>query len=603
MKNLVHNYWILAMALIIGFTGSCLAVEQVFAQDSGPDIQIESAAIKEGQDYATRVLGLRWDMQSPPYPDFATVFRGIERSSFSQSSSGIWNFQSTNATPPDPTIQLLPFEIYEQGQPAVQFVMKFGVKNPIIPSIYQVLHLRIRSSVQDYVYLYWFPEPEWTQARNSGPYTIYPGWNDLVIDLSNNPQWTGLSKIVGLRLDPATTNPSVSFELDWVRLTPKATNSVDISWAGVNTAQPLYFYANRTCTLTDAIPLGLLNNPSANGTWTWGSSWIADATRGSTNSTYYMVPASLEPGSYQLFALSNNTGTPQCTTLEIIPDSIMTIARPSMRSGPEYSSDALGNAWDFSDSSDVQMTVQINNPIFSNGIFSGTSVAMPFMQGDASIYLNYSNSTLIDTSKYKYFTFRMKLDGNQDVYGGWVARVFWWHSVPTAATFGTTKDIVLYEGWQEYTLDLSQASIAYGPGWTGLKNQIRFDPHESWNPLAFYLDDIQLRSDDHIRQGDIFTVVYSANNAQSIVFYYDTDRDASSGQTVMEQYIPPAPISGSNHLFLPLTSKGGRLLPDGNHFDWDTQNVNPGVYYVCADVNNGYATTHWCSETPVYIDG
>jgi hypothetical protein len=347
----------------------------------------------------------------------------------------------------------------------------------------------------------------------------------------------------------------------------------------------------------------VLNNPPANGTWTWGSNWIADATRGSTNSTYYMVPASLEPGSYQLFALSNNTGTPQCTTLEIVPDSIMTIARPSMRSGPEYSSDVLGNAWDFSDSSDVQMTVQINNPIFSNGIFSGTSVAMPFMQGDASIYLNYSNTALIDTSKYKYFTFRMKLDGNQDVSGGWVARVFWWHSAPTAATFGTTKDIVLYEGWQEYTFDLSQASIASGPGWTGYKNQIRFDPHESWNPLSFYLDDIQLRGDDHIRQGDIFTVVYSANNAQSIVFYYDTDRDASSGQTVMEQYIPPAPISGSNHLFLPLTSKGGRLLPDGNHFDWDTQNVNPGVYYVCADVNNGYATTHWCSETPVYIDG
>ncbi len=427
------------------------------------------------------------------------------------------------------------------------------------------------------------------------------GWNNLVIDLSANSDWTGVSKVVGLRIDPVAVNTNVSLKLDWVRLTPKATQTVPISWTEANLATPLYFYAGKTCAQSDALLLNILSNPTDEGTWNWGESWLSDTTHESQ--AFYPVPASLEPGTYQLFTLSNNEGTPNCTSLEIEADGILDFAKPSMRSGPEYSFETLGNAWDFSSSADVQSTVQITGISFDNGIFSGTSVAMPFMQADPVVNLNYSNSALINTIKYKYFTVRMKLDGNQDVGGGWVARVLWWHSAPTAATFGITQDIVLYEGWQEYTFDLSQAAMAQGPTWTGTKNQIRFDPHESWNPLKFYIDDIQLRGDEHIKPGQKFTVVYNATNAQTVTFYYDTDRDPGSGQVAMQEYVAPTPVAGITDLFLPLITLGGREIPAGNQYVWDTQNVNPGVYYVCAAVDNGVSTTRWCSETPVYIDG
>ena len=54
---------------------------------SGPafaqSISLSSTLAKEGDDYATRVIGQPWDMNVSPYPDFTTVFLNVNRPSFS----------------------------------------------------------------------------------------------------------------------------------------------------------------------------------------------------------------------------------------------------------------------------------------------------------------------------------------------------------------------------------------------------------------------------------------------------------------------------------------------------------------------------------------
>src|SRR5919197_1177263 len=80
---------LLALAVLLGPIDSGAAAAS---------LSLTSSVISEGDDFATRVLGLPWDMGTGPYPDFATVFEGVDRASFSQ-AGGIWSFTTTSDDP------------------------------------------------------------------------------------------------------------------------------------------------------------------------------------------------------------------------------------------------------------------------------------------------------------------------------------------------------------------------------------------------------------------------------------------------------------------------------------------------------------------------
>src|SRR5260221_7201889 len=138
---------------------------------------------------------------------------------------------------------------------------------------------------------------------------------------------------------------------------------------------------------------------------------------------------------------------------------------------------------------------------------------------DPNITLLHNNNNAfgtkaINSSKYRYLTYRMSMDGPVDVGNGSIARVLW-GSGALPNNFTTTRDILVWAGMQSYTLDLATFPDAPAGGidstapggsveaWSASnKTQFRFDPHEfGTNPndpmptRTFHIDDIKLTAD------------------------------------------------------------------------------------------------------------
>jgi hypothetical protein len=261
-----------------------------------------------------------------------------------------------------------------------------------------------------------------------------------------------------------------------------------------------------------------------------------------------------------------------------------------------------------SNTADIDSTAQIANSQFNNGILTATTSGT-----DPRLTLNVGSS--IDTAKYRFVTFRMKVEGENSVANGWVQRFVWWWVSPTADSV-TTQDLELYEGWHTYTLDLKTAAMEVCGSencWNGSPTGFRFDPVESPAGTTFSLDFLALTSIETINQGQGLKVHYTLPNSPDaeVVMYFDTDLDASNGRIAAPE-MPDTPVQFDDpnavfKLFLPLLNRPGDSLDELNFYEgslWfmvDTSDVTPNTYYISADVFDGEMTTTWYSETPVII--
>jgi len=291
--------------------------------------------------------------------------------------------------------------------------------------------------------------------------------------------------------------------------------------------------------------------------------------------------------------------------LEIRPAPILTFQRPSMFSGPDYASEVVGDPWGMSNSQDIDLTGGITTSSFSGGIWTATTDS----GGDPWVHLHVSLP--IDTTKYRYATVRMWLEGESPEPQQFlsVQRWIWWYAGVTLDAV-TTEDMLIREGWQTYSLDLGDALIdptSKPPAdWVGDPSVFRLDIHEETKSMVFHLDYVTLTGEETVTQGQPFVIVYSTTPASglSVTFYYDSDTDPASGRTLMAQYTP-APF----RIFLPVVmqNSAGSLPPEidgivGSTWSWDTTGVAPGAYYVSADVFDGVNTATWYSETPVVVE-
>jgi hypothetical protein len=429
--------------------------------------------ISEGDDYATRIIGKPWDMTTPPYPDLPTVLYNINRASFT-SSNGYWNF--TTATN-DPSVNLV-----ETGIANTQKVLKLGDTFPVNTSKYHLLSFRMYSNIASTANVYWF----YDQSPHTNPsngvshfININPGWNTYVIDLAKigtfQGAWTG--NIKGLRLDPVSTGTGVNLQFDWIRLTSVNTaNVMPISWSGANNNSMIYFYVNSTCNLSGATLIGVRQGSS--GVFNWGATLEPN----STTPIPLPLPESFQPGQYSIFALINNSGLPICatSTLEIHKAPILEFQKPSFYSGPDYASEQINDAWGMGNVQDISQVFNLVNYNFTNGILNGTTNS----SGDPALHLN--TPTPINSNRYKYLTFRMLLDGNQDIGAGWVSRWLWWYLGATIDPV-TSSDMLVYEGWHTYSVNLSNILIdqSSNGSWTGMPTQLRLDPDELPAPATF----------------------------------------------------------------------------------------------------------------------
>lgn len=557
-----------------------------------------SDVIAEGDDFATTILGLPWDMDSSPYPDFPTVMHGFGRGSFTI-SGGVWNGTTTTN---DPGVFIHPTGL---AQP----VMKDGSRFPIDTSEYRLLSFRVYSSHSGYAQVFWFYDSTYTKFAGSNFIQVSSGWHTYVVDLATigintshggATGWNGSVK--GLRIDPVSSGSGVNIRFDWIRLTPLGTSyTYQITWSASG-ASNVVLYLDNDSSGCDGTRIS--NNRSASsGSFNWGASVEYEEP-----SRPYAMPSSFEPGAYFVYAiLDGEPGT--CTyspgSLMINQAPIVEFAKPSRITGQDYATVVAGNPWDMNGPPDVASTGHLSWSQYSGGVFHGTSDS----SGDPGLTLNVTSlipsSSSLHSNPYKCLTFRMSLDGTQDIGAGWVARAFWWGpSGPGGA--GCTLDIVVYEGVQTYTLDLSQALLAYGPTWTSNDwTTFRIDPHEVSAPVTFHLDDVLLTRNDV--SGDLFVVSWTLDNNEesdtvTTKLYYDTDTDWDNGKTFIVQLPSGAfpPLVGPHSVYVPFATKN-YTGSTAHQYSWNTGGVPPGTYYIWIQVADGHSTTRWVSESPVMI--
>src|SRR4029079_19523895 len=207
--------------------------------------------------------------------------------------------------------------------------------------------------------------------------------------------WTS-GVVRGFRLDPNAFNAIENVFFYWVRLTPAASSPLaakqTITWNGSGAAT-ISVRDN-----SDGSVLPVVSNLSANSyLWNYGV---------------------LAPGSYTL-TVTNTSGSGSATFTINNPPSIE-VTNPSPTSGDDYATTVLGNAWDMSSGGDIQLTGldNLTNLSFSGGVPRETNT---YSDARVTLLYNPNNSVPIDTSRFRYLTYRLQVDGPYDLLTGSVA--------------------------------------------------------------------------------------------------------------------------------------------------------------------------------------
>ncbi len=454
MENLIRkkrSILIILLVLIFGIGSRYLTLDKAQASEA-QSVIINNQVIGEGNDFATKILGLPWNMSSPPYPDYITVFDNFDRGSLSI-QNGMWSINTQERVPYDPNIWL-----HSPGIENTQKVLRIGDRFPIDTSVYRLLSIRMCSDISDYMNVYWYL----TQLKENSSQIIFhysqyinikQGCHLYSIDLEKMPtfvgSWDGM--VLGLRLDPGAQGPKAHLEFDWVRLTTLDTsNIVPITWSNVPSGSTITFYLNGTCSLANAIPIGKINQVNTNGTFNWGASALAVESHRPW--MLYALPEAFEPGEYKIVMQIGDQPLPSCaqSDINIRKAPLLTFQKPSMYSGPDYATDLLQDPWGMSNPEDIMAVNKITHEVWENGVYSAIAEAV-----DAYFYPNQEES--FNTNKYHYATVRMKVDGTGNNFVS-VQRYIWWYTSP-AVDVVTTEDMLVREGWHTYSFDLDTAII------------------------------------------------------------------------------------------------------------------------------------------------
>lgn len=577
-------------------------------------------AFGEMPEYATLVWNDPWDMSQPldvQQIDSPHCNQPNHFNPYTPCSDGVWCGQVRPGST-DPYLYLL-----HPGFSDSLHVGRNGNLRPINANYYTQLTFRMYLSAVDTsdpgFMVYWTNGVDQDIGTNpsrygsSRFYKTYAGWNIYTIDLSQETTpldgslpWTG--QLTGLRLDPGMVNMGGKVVmLDWVRLSPRQTRSV--RWSTSETG----FIKIKFQSVAGTDQLRMYRVVS-----TWTEPVSISASQGS-----YNIPASLPPGDWSIQLELNGQNSAPAGPWQIQQAPTLRFTKPSYTSGEDYATANLGRPWDMNGSGEVYAYFNTTAPVFSNGILTSTSLdtnPLNTCSGyweDPYIFLlddnywdpPYTTSPPIDTSKYRYLTFRVKLDGTPDLGYGWGARVGWADFL--SQNCGITNDFPLREGWNEYSIDLWNANIVEPDEpncrkpwqFSSQRRQLRFDPLESPVSLTWRLDYIRLTANDTAQRNSIFPIKYLLNktNGVTVTFYYDTDTNPANGRVLANQYVS-SPSNGPYSVFLPFVMNLSQTNPAGERiFSWNLAGVAAGTYYISADVNDGYQTTTWYSEVPMII--
>jgi hypothetical protein len=507
-----------------------------------------------------------------------------------------------------------------EGLPGSVGLPKLGFEYPINASKYNYLSYRLRQSDRTSFAIYWKSKPtsanahRWPDGTQFGAsYDGYyhgahafknSGYNVYSFNLTNLASafeqragsWSG--EICSLRIDPSFLGGAGSkVEVDWLRLTdPSSAPYVTMSWnsSGLSDSNVITIWAENKNTGYNGTPIARYTAGSNPGTHTFPTSMFPPG------KYYFYITSHAGTSSLSLEAISNYSAR-----LLIDRSPNIVINSPSAISGNDYFS-LNGNPADMSDASDVPNLDttkwldewrQFSNPVFNNGILQ-IDADPPWThignnESDVQIHLNVSPTNPIDTSRFRYLVYRMKLDMsqyqsyNQGVQDGWVARpVFWNFDVLQGSTF---KAHLVYPEYQTYVIDLWRSnSLENGTNYLANNSfsKMRIDPNENtrqtslrtWLDYAMVMTEPRSNNNQFQISWDI--IDHDSTNFNATL-YYSTNKSGSSPNT----------ITTLNNL-----SKGT------HNYTWNTSSLTQGQrYYIRIDVSDGINTSSNVSSVPVVV--
>jgi hypothetical protein len=615
---------------------------QAWARES-QEILAPQALVPESEDFATLILRDPWDMSE--FSDISQylnesgqrdiirnprvengLFLGTSAGSVSEGNNG--NF----------------FPLFP-GYETTMLIGKVGHRYPINADLYHCLYIAMRVNsplegfVPDRYRVFWFADERLNTAGSSFygstfPIRLFepdaappPGvnvWKLHKVDLANPPEgfapgtatWNDRASWQGLRIDP-TMNADTDFAVDWVRLTKCQVNLRTITWS----------------------PNASINTMWLNPIGTSRYIRIATGLNGQSGS-YQLDIQGIAPGTYKVWLSSSVSSccmVESKNTLEINQTPIADFANPSFYSGPDYASMA-GNPWDFLDSEDVVKVGAVQSTLV-DGVLD--LVTQSGRSADPKIYLN-TPQKIPSAAQYRYFNFRLYTEGPwQNVTDGMILRWIWVQlNNRGEECFRVSHDIPFDVGWQIYSIDLHDAfnGIAEevagscdGLGWHWLDStsitRFRLDPNENilGVPLHQQLDWVRLTEEVSVTRGSPFPISIGLNKQtsaiQSTEFFY-TDNLANPTQhpankfTVVSNLIDSNDLEGppgnpqsstiAENLLFPMIVKNYApsdlpVVANEIRFNWDTNTVPAGEYFICVRVSDNLNQAIYCSEVPVKV--
>ena len=599
---------------------SILLVSLIFSLSEPIATQAQSTQVMvpEGKDYATQVLGTPWDMS-----DYSQVSQYMNQSGQNimlepVSGSGgpfVENglFSAKTLTTNSSFFMLWP------GYQTAMLLGKIGANYPVSSS-YHCLYMASKidsnptspSQSPDVFRVFWFGDETlngsgssnygwgliWVDPQN--PQAPAHTWQlrkmDLIQNYNGGAHWDSKSKWEGLRFNP--TIQQTTFAFDWVRLTD--CNPVNFTIDGLTKGKAYSFYVVNQGReiLVDQFTAG-------------GSSYNADL-------------EGIAAGAYTYLVKSGSSVVKQ-GSLTVNQAPVITFDNPSTTSGEDYTASYGGSPWNMNDPGAISFTHGIKSPVFASGFFSFSTA--PYSDSNINLALPKEISA---GSDYRYLTFRMFTDGPWEyIPNGTIARWVW--RIPNASRSGdcwlVSNDIPYDVGWQTVTVDLKNSfegtaeqvtgdCANISKSWADDKNitGLRFDPDENQlgHDLYHKVDWFALTKEDQVRQGNMFNIHLQTNKPDSsfnIRLFYTTDPKNSPKQNLIGQVstLSSGGVSVPNaryHIYMP--SLFSNSLIGGNNsggvsYAWNTGNVSAGEYYICAESNDGYNTSLFCSDAPVRV--
>jgi len=614
------------------------------AQGGVLTLHAPDAALTNGDDFATTVLGDPWDMEQRRDIGWEENLSPIEV------ADGIWSAR-VNVTNPDGGNTGYLFPLF-QGFPTAWPVGKIGANYPVDTSRYTQLSYRMYVSERSYGNhaVYWTHKVDWPTGTDrfavsdTGP----NGWKLYNWDLTTangDPgafagSWQS-GPVYGLRIDPnpasANYRPEVvvDVKVDWVRLTdPSTSPRYTVTWQGASQEDLVGVYVDTDRDGYDGMLV---------------ASVPASAGR------YDLLTCILPGGDYYVYlkagdALSNYGGRLRINNPPILRWDLSTISQ-------DYAATERGDGWDMSGPSDLAnlgeeffaspdlyVLRQFYDWSFNNGVFSATADAnyafdvgeyTPFRQSDVQLWPAIDPARPVDTSKYRYMVIRLWVDEpgdrtlSQRVFDGWVGRIVWWNHGVNEDGFAT-DEFFYYEGWNTYVIDLEARDwpAGYEPGWPALSwksigsvSHMRFDPLEVSNDTRFHVDEIRLLADPVVDGSLSLYLGVADPDGQnvSLRYFYDTDNKGFDGRPLTSLRLSAASEDAdlaaaaaglSRRAYLPLVALRPRpelrpLVSDSGlavtKATLSTAAVPAGTYYLYACGSDGLAETCHYLQTPITV--